>query len=334
MRARTRTILSTAGLVAVAMVAASCGEAGQSGTDPVGQGTAGQGCAPIAGDTLVVLEDDRGLQTADNLIPAVNAEAATPELVAALDTVSAALDTPKLIGLNRAVDIDRQTPQQAATEFANTEGLTAGIAGGGSGEIVIGTAGFSENQILGELYDIALTAAGFQTEVTTVGSREVYGPELQRGNLHVVPEYLGTLTEFLNAQVNGEDPEPLASSDVEQTLTALRGLGDQVRLVFGEPSAAADQNAFAVTEAFATEHGLSTLTDLATQCSGVETLLGGPPECPQRPFCQPGLEGTYGMSFGPFSSLDAGGPLTKQALRSGEISVGLVFSSDADLGGS
>jgi osmoprotectant transport system substrate-binding protein len=60
-------------------------------------------------------------------------------------------------------------------------------------------------------------------------------------------------------------------------------------------------------------------------------VLGGPPECPQRPFCQPGLEKTYGMKFGRFASLDAGGPQTKTALTGGTATIGLVFSSDGAL---
>jgi osmoprotectant transport system substrate-binding protein len=324
--------MSIAGLAtALAVSLAACGEAGQSGTDAPDPGAEGEGCAPIADEQLVVLEDDQGLQTADNIVPAVHEDAAAPEAIAALDAVSAALDTPKLIALNKAVDVDRQTPDQAAADFAEAEGLADGIQAGEGGDIVVVTAGFSENQTLGALYDIALTAAGYEVEVRTVDSREVYAPELQSGAVQVVPEYLGTLTEFLNAQVNGADPEPLASSDVDATLAALSDLGEQVGLVFGEPSAAADQNAFAVTQAFADEYQVGTLTELAEKCSGAETLLGGPPECPQRPFCQPGLEDVYGLTVGPFASLDAGGPQTKQALMDGTVSVGLVFSSDAAL---
>jgi osmoprotectant transport system substrate-binding protein len=59
--------------------------------------------------------------------------------------------------------------------------------------------------------------------------------------------------------------------------------------------------------------------------------LGGPPECPQRPFCKPGLEQTYGLHFKAFKSLDAGGPLTYAAFRSGAINIGLVFSSDGGI---
>src|SRR5690606_14229620 len=121
------------------------------------------------------------------------------------------------------------------------------------------------------------------------------------------------------------DPEPLASSELEPTMTALRDLGEEVGLVFGQPAAAANQNAFAVTREFADTNQVSTLSELAERCSGAETLLGGPPECPQRPFCLPGLTEVYGLRVGPFSSYDSGGPLTKEALRRGEISVGLVF---------
>jgi osmoprotectant transport system substrate-binding protein len=321
-----------AGFAVVAWLTAACGEAGQSGTEEPAPEASGQGCAPVAGEQLVVLADDQMLQTAENVVPAINADAATPELIAALDAVSAALDTPKLIALNRAVSIDRQTSATAAEEFATAEDLTAGIEGGGSGNIVIGAADFPESQTLGELYRIGLEAAGFQAEVQTIGNRELYEPALERGEVQVVPEYIGTLTTFLNAQVNGGDAESPASSDVAATTAALRELGEQVGLEFGEPAEAANQNAFAVTEAFATEYGVSTLTELGELCAGSATVLGGPPECPQRPFCQPGLEDTYGLTVGQFSTLDAGGPLTKQALRDGEISVGLVFSADAELG--
>ncbi|NIS28800.1 MAG: hypothetical protein GWN07_01755, partial [Actinobacteria bacterium] len=57
-----------------------------------------------------------------------------------------------------------------------------------------------------------------------------------------------------------------------------------------------------------------------------EFTLGGPPECRDRPRCMRGLVDTYGLSVD-FRALDAGGPLTLQALRSGDIQVGLFFST-------
>jgi osmoprotectant transport system substrate-binding protein len=60
---------------------------------------------------------------------------------------------------------------------------------------------------------------------------------------------------------------------------------------------------------------------------GSRLTLGGPPECPERPFCLPGLQETYGIEFGEFVPLDVGGPLTVEGLRNGDIDVGLLFST-------
>ncbi len=60
-----------------------------------------------------------------------------------------------------------------------------------------------------------------------------------------------------------------------------------------------------------------------------QLTLGGPPECPERPFCIPGLRDTYGIEFGNFVPLDVGGPLTVEALDNGEIDVALLFSTSS-----
>ncbi len=318
-------------MIAVAAGAAACGKSGSSGTQAPATVAAG-GCAGVADTKLVVLTDDKKLQTVDNIIPAVNAAKSSPELLAALNKVSAALDTTKLIALNKATDVDRATPAAAAQAFATSNNLTDGIAKGPGGKIVIGTANFSENQTLGELYKIVLVAAGYDASTQTVGNREAYEPALEKGtDIQVVPEYAGTLTEFLNTKVNGANATALASSDLNATVTALKGLGGKTGLTFGDASSAADQNAFAVTKATADKYGLTSLSDFAAKCSGKASILAGPEECPNRPFCQPGLEKTYGIQFGQFVKTDAGGPLTKKQLTDGSVTIGLVFSSDAAL---
>ncbi|MEU4420057.1 glycine betaine ABC transporter substrate-binding protein [Actinoplanes sp. NPDC024001] len=327
-----KTLFRTAGALAVAVVLAGCGDAGSSGTEaPPSAAAAGQGCAPVAGDTLVVLDDDKKLQNTDNVIPAVNKKAATPELIAALDKVSNALDTTKLIELNKAVDIDRKSSKAAAQEFATANNLTAGIAKGPGGNITVGAANFSESATLGELYGIALTAAGYTVKVQQIGNRELYEPALEKGDIQVVPEYAATLAYFLAGKVEGKDAKDPSSSDLNTTVTNLKALGEKTGLAFGAASPAQDQNAFATTQAFADKYGVKTLSDLAAKCSGAATVLGGPAECPQRPKCQQGLVETYGFQAGSFSTLDAGGPLTKTGLKQGTISVGLVFSSDGAL---
>jgi osmoprotectant transport system substrate-binding protein len=332
MRARTRIIAPLALLVALT---AACGESGSSGTggDAEGSGSAsGDSCAPVAGDQLVVLDDDKNLQNADNVIPAVNAAAAeaSPAVLEALNAVSAELTTEDLIEMNAAVDVERQSAEDVVAAYISDKGLDSGVSGG-SGPIVVGASDFTESQVLGTLYADVLTAAGFQASVQTVGNRELYLPALQRGEIQVFPEYLATVTDIINAQINGSDAEGVASGDVDATVEALTPLAQQAGLVFGEPAEAADQNAFAVTQEFADQVGVSTLSELAEACGDGSLTLGGPGECPERPQCQPGLEETYGLEFAEFQEFDAGGPLTKAAIQQGEVSIGLVFSSDGAL---
>jgi osmoprotectant transport system substrate-binding protein len=181
------------------------------------------------------------------------------------------------------------------------------------------------------VYAQVLTAAGYEATAKTVGNRELYLAALTKGEIGVVPEYLGTLTEFLNKKQNGADAAVLASSDVDQTAGELAKLGEKESLAFGKPSTAADQNAFAVTKKLADEKALKTLEDFAAKCSGSATILGGPAECAERPFCKPGLEKTYGIEFGKVAVFDAAGPLTKNALKTGKATIGLVLSSDPAL---
>ena len=323
--------LLMAGLSAAVITLAGCGSAGSSGTEAPPSSATGQGCAPVAGDSLVVLTDDKNLQNTDNVVPAFNKKAATPDAIAALDKVSTALDTTKLIALNKAVDIDRKSSKAAAQEFVTTNNVTSGITKGAGGKITVGAANFSENATLGEIYALALTAAGYTVKVQQIGNRELYEPALEKGDIGVVPEYAATLATFLSGKVDGKNAKDPSSSDLNTTMTNLKALGAKRGLAFGAASAAQDQNAFAATTAFSDKYGVKTLSDLAAKCSGAATVLGGPPECPQRPKCQAGLVTTYNFQAGKFSSLDAGGPLTKTGLKQGTVSVGLVFSSDGAL---
>ena len=54
-------------------------------------------------------------------------------------------------------------------------------------------------------------------------------------------------------------------------------------------------NALVVTQETADKFGLTTISDLATVTE--QLTLGGPPECPERPFCILGFEEVYGLTF-------------------------------------
>jgi osmoprotectant transport system substrate-binding protein len=329
MQSVSRVAVGLVGLLAAAGLVAGCGKAGSSGTQAPASNAAAGGCAPVAGSKLVILDDDKHLQNADNVIAAINSKVAKPELVAALDKVATTLDPQKLIALNKATDIDHKTSAVAAQEFAQANDLTSGISKGAGGPIVIGAANFSESQTIAELYKIALTAAGYSPTTQPIGNRELYEPALEKGQVQVVPEYAATLAEFINGKVNGTNAAPVASPDVDKTVAALKDLGTKVGLSFGKASSANDQNAFAVTTALASKYSLKSLSDFASKCSGKDSIMGGPAECPKRPFCELGLQTKYKIQFGQFKSLDTGGPLTKQALTGGQITLGLVTTSDA-----
>ncbi len=207
----------------------------------------------------------------------------------------------------------------ACSSSASTEGTDS---------LVIGAFNFTESQILAEVYAGALKAEGYDVSITASTNREVLEPALESGEVQMVPEYLGTFTEFLNIKENGPDVAPVANGDVDATYAQAQVLAEKVGITLMTPSPAADQNAFAVRADFARENSLVTMSDLAALSASKDIRLGGPPECPQRPFCQPGLEGTYGLKIAEFVPLDAGGPLTKAALAQGSIDVGLIFSSD------
>ncbi len=74
---------------------------------------------------LVVLEDDKQLQNADNLVPVVNAEgpAGTDEVAEILDSLSETLTTDDLAELNRRVHEDREQPADVAQDYLEEQGL-------------------------------------------------------------------------------------------------------------------------------------------------------------------------------------------------------------------
>jgi osmoprotectant transport system substrate-binding protein len=212
-------------------------------------------------------------------------------------------------------------------------GASGTASGQPTGPITVAAFNFGESKILANMYADVLKKAGFDATVKALGAREIVEPALEKGSaaggVDVVPEYLATFTEFLNTKANGKNAPAKATPDVNATLAAAQQLAGNVGNTVLTPSTAADENAFAVTQAFATAHNLAKLSDLASYSGPL--VLGGPPECPQRPFCEPGLKQTYGIHFTGFTSLDAGGPLTKKALQQNKIQLGLVFSSDGGI---
>jgi len=75
---------------------------------------------------LVLLTDDKKIQPAENLVPAVSSSFLTahPDVAAPLNALMAALTTEKLTELNAQVSNERQKPQDVADQFLSDNGLS------------------------------------------------------------------------------------------------------------------------------------------------------------------------------------------------------------------
>ncbi|MGC0421332.1 ABC transporter substrate-binding protein [Embleya sp. AB8] len=208
-------------------------------------------------------------------------------------------------------------------------GATGCSSSDSGGKTVVGSAGFTESEILAQMYKQLLDKGGQSASIKTVKNRELYEPELEKGNIAVVPEYAATMAEFLNRKKNGPTATPVASADVTATVAALNTLAGPVGLKTGTPAQAVDQNAFAVTKEFAAKNNLKTLSDLGR--SGLSVKIAAGEECKTRPFCAPGLEKTYGIKVGGVDPLGVGTTAAKQAVKDGNDQLVLTTSTDATL---
>jgi osmoprotectant transport system substrate-binding protein len=190
--------------------------------------------------------------------------------------------------------------------------------------ITVGSFDFPESVLLAEIYGQALAAARFPVRILpNLGPREVVDSALMDGLLQLVPEYAGSALEFFTLGRRS------ASADTGAAHRALAGSVSGRGLVAARPARAQDANALVVTAATAARYRLRTIADLARVAPRL--VFGGPPECPGRVYCLPGLKRVYGLRFKAFTPLDAGGPLTLQALEAGYIGVALLFTTDPSI---
>ncbi|MEU1146633.1 ABC transporter substrate-binding protein [Streptomyces sp. NPDC005863] len=203
----------------------------------------------------------------------------------------------------------------------NGDGSGGGGGGSSKGGVTIGTANFTENQVLGYLYAAALEAAGVKTSVRpNLGTREILIPALKGGDIDLLPEYQGALLHYL-------DPKAKAAEEGEmQNALAMRLPRGLQILPYGK---AEDSDAFVVTRETAKEYGLKSLADLAKHNG--KLVIGAAAEVKKRTVGAVGLKDVYGVEFKEFKSLDSSGPLVKGALRKGDVDVANLFTTDTDI---
>ncbi|WP_424189297.1 glycine betaine ABC transporter substrate-binding protein [Actinokineospora sp. G85] len=194
-----------------------------------------------------------------------------------------------------------------------------------SDTIAIGSANFPESTLLAEIYAGALEGKGVKVErKLSLGSRETYYAGLQDGSIDLIPEYTGVLLVHVNKLAGKDDTTETAEDEV---YSALRSALPDTLTVLAK-SSAENKDAVVVTKAFATEKNLKTIEDLAKL--GPVTF-GGPSEFQQRGDGLPGLAKDYGLQIKEYRSLDVGGPLTVEALKTGNVQAADLFTTDPAL---
>jgi osmoprotectant transport system substrate-binding protein len=149
------------------------------------------------------------------------------------------------------------------------------------------------------------------------------------GSVDVVPEYVGGIVNFLNAQANGAKAKPFTAGDGQELADQGKSLLDDAGATLLDQSSATDTNAFFVTKEYSESEGVTKLSDL----TGKSVVLAAAPDCEGRLDCQAGLSDDYGIDITKILPLGFASDQTYQAVLDGEAQLGLTSTTDGTLEG-
>jgi osmoprotectant transport system substrate-binding protein len=207
-------------------------------------------------------------------------------------------------------------------------GDDTGSGGEDKGSLTLSGQNFTEATIVANMYKLLLEDSGYTVDMKLVGTRDIYMRQLP-DDVDVVPEYVGGIADYLNAEANGAEAESITTSDPAETLEALQPLADDAGVTMLEPAEATDQNAFFVTQEYADSNALETLSDLGAL--GEPITLAAAEDCEGRPDCEGGLTETYGIDITEVLPLGFASPQTYESVLSGESQLGLTSTTDGSL---
>ncbi|MDQ1512135.1 MAG: osmoprotectant transport system substrate-binding protein [Actinomycetota bacterium] len=216
----------------------------------------------IASKGWVLLQDDKKLQPADNVTPVLRNDIVAAYGKAMTDLVngvSAKLTTEILTDLNKQTDIDQKDPEAVAKSWLESNNLipASKVAAKSGPTIVVGSAKFTEDETLADVYADMLKANGYPvSKKLNIGSREIYFPALKNNQISFLPEYAGSLLTFL-------DPKKPATTNPATNAAQLAAVLKPLKLTALQPSTAEDVNGFVVTKSTADKYKLVNMSDLA-----------------------------------------------------------------------
>jgi osmoprotectant transport system substrate-binding protein len=203
---------------------------------------------------------------------------------------------------------------------SSTSSSASNPLGGGSssGSVVVGSANFPENEVLAEVYALALQAKGVKvTTKLNIGAREIYYPQVEKGAIDIIPEYNGTLLTV--------EADPTSTAKTTAAVDAALQAKLPSTLTVLDAAPAQDSDSITVTQATATKYHLTSIADLKPYAS--QWTFGAPSEFKTRSDGLAGLKANYGLVFKSFDPLDESGPITLAALTSGRVQAADVFTT-------
>lgn len=191
--------------------------------------------------------------------------------------------------------------------------------------VKVGSAGFYEAEVVGEIYAQALEAAGYTVERhLAIGERPAVHAALESGDINLTPDYLGGLAG------QGLGIETLAGDPAEAVSTMQDALAEKGWVVF-DYSPGTDADGFAVRKETADELGLATMSDVAAVAD--QLVWGVAPACETNPVCGPGLLSTYGIDLSQLEveTLSACSADIAGSLNDGTIDVAQVCTTQPEI---
>jgi osmoprotectant transport system substrate-binding protein len=217
---------------------------------------------------------------------------------------------------------------------AGLAAATAGCGGGGSSTsmtpphgpgsgrppVVIGSQGFTEQRILGELYTQALRAKGFRVRLKPALPNQVAADQaLVDGQIDGYPEYIGAILETV-----AHNPRPPVAPGA--AYRAVRAFEAGRGLTALAPTPFERATALATTAAYARAHRLTQIGGLARVG---RFALGAAPDFGIRPSGLPAVRRAYGLAGVRFVPLSRG--LQYPALNGGRVQAAAVLTTDPPL---
>jgi len=217
------------------------------------------------------------------------------------------------------------------------------MAGGGASgplpRVVIGSKGFTESIVLGELYAQALEAQGHPVERKfSLGETAIADSALRKGDIDMYPEYTGTaLVAVLGQKLPKVDGGGGKSAQLDPGARALAmdvAVDRAVRKGYAKrdvemltPTPFSNGNAVVVSRKVAKKYRLETLSDLA-KVSG-KLRFGSIPGAETRADALPLLKRVYGIKFRSVQTYENG--IKYASLSDGKVDAVFGFETDGQI---